>query len=194
MNQVINIGDPKESCNNLNLLKGTFQYSIQYYNAISLLIKHNNISEIIFPLVNLIHQYIENEIKCVVLEFYEEDCHYKPKDLITHDLDRLLKILLTRKSILNETEVYKNNLNNLRDAINYFYSVFDKQVFIKSRYPVDRNTNTLSFIKITFLQKEFIKTWDTIVKVFHNFKLLCIAELKIRNGMENNIIIKNYYL
>lgn len=137
-------------------------YQKQYYNAIDTLIKTNK-SDISLPLINLIYQFIENDLKSFIVEYDLHPGSAKSLQISHHDI----KILVEEELFLgffNKHEKFKKIYREYKNEILYFYSLLGKYTFLNSRYPVKSNKQEISTsiknVKIDLI----IKHWDNYIK------------------------------
>ena len=123
----------------LKLYEEYDKYCCQYNSTIFRLLDNNiDVLNMIYPLSNLIHQRIENELKIFIVEPHVNGNTYKScKVERTHNLDFLLSHENLKK-FYDEIEICEKCFEEYKKSILYFYKVLGENTFEKSRYPIEK--------------------------------------------------------
>ena len=123
----------------LKLYEEYDKYCCQYNSTIFRLLDNNiDVLNMIYPLSNLIHQRIENELKIFIVETNVNRNTYKScKVERTHNLDFLLSHENLKK-FYDEIEICEKCFEEYKKSILYFYKVLGENTFEKSRYPIEK--------------------------------------------------------
>lgn len=150
----------------LNLYDEYDKYHFQYSAAIFRLLDNNpNIDNMIYPLANLIHQKIENELKQLIVEPHVSGKTFKDfKVDNTHNLDLLLSNDALKK-YYKDIEICEIYFKEYRDSVLYFYEILGEDTFLSSRYPIERKENT------TTVKKEV--DFDALYANWTKYSLAC---------------------
>lgn len=127
-----------------NIYNEGTKYMEQYHRAIYKLMNNDNGLKYIYPLISLIHQTIENELKLLIIEpEYDSKTFHEEKIDNTHDL-RLLLNHTKFKTLYDEIEEFEIIFNEFSKLIEYFYNIFGKNTFLNSRYPIEKKRNKIT--------------------------------------------------
>jgi len=121
------------------------KYHSQYISAIYRLLNANpDIENMIYPLSNLIHQLIENEIKIYIVEPHVSGKTYKDfKIENTHNFKLLLDNQELKK-YYDEIEMCKRCFDEYKKVVLYFHKILGDYTFENSRYPINKDENTVT--------------------------------------------------
>lgn len=180
--------------NNKESFDTYIEYKKQYVSLIMVVLNSNNFEEYIIPCINLIYQFIENELKAFILEFYSnEDWNTISMKISTHNIKKLSEDEFFCKKEFKEIEFFKDLYLKVCKSINYFYNLLGNNTFFKSRYPVEKVKNKKSFNKIIVNKLEFKKNFlnfitcmDYINLVYSSY--LLFKSFLLRNRFENKKI------
>lgn len=133
--------DKKRALGKVELMKEFVLYDFQYREAIYKLMNNSNPEEYIYPLLALIHQMLENELKMSIIESTNNRKSLRELKIEnTHDLKRLVEreeFRIYYDEIYEFEEIYIQYKN----LILYFYEILGKDTFLNSRYPIERMEN-----------------------------------------------------
>lgn len=171
----------------LELLDEFDKYDFQYSSAIFKLLDNNpDIMDMIFPLINLIHQKIENQIKMYISEPHMKRETFKELKI---DNTHKLKDLLERKELkkyYEGIEICENYYERYKKSVIYFFEILGEDSFLNSRYPIQRNKNDVT------LKKDI--DYDELYEKWTEYSLASVkmALMYIAYGTSNTIIyLKN---
>ena len=146
---------------NIQLMNEENKYIEQYRKAIFRLMDENDIEFVLFPLVNLIHQVIENEIKSLISEAYFDIKTSKELKIDnTHDLKALTEHN-TLKKYYYGIEHFEKIFEKYKEDILYFYNILGQDTFLNSRYPIQRTKNEITIKNTKINVREFYRRWGS---------------------------------
>lgn len=159
----------------MKLFKEFDKYDFQYEQAIYKLLDNNpHINDMILPVVNLIYQKIEIEIKFLIAEPHIRKETFKELGISnTHDL----KSLFDReelKKYYEDIDVCEHYYNEYKDNVLYFYEIMGKQSFLNSRYPIETNKNEIT-LKNNIDISELYQRWTRYCLVYSKIIQIYIA-------------------
>lgn len=134
------------------------KYDFQYGSAIYRLLDNNpNVMDMIFPLINLIHQKIEVEIKLYIAEPHMRDKTFKELKIDnTHKLNELLNREEFKKYYEN-IEICEKNFEDYKKSVRYFYEILGDDCFLNSRYPIQKIQNNITLKKQVDVEELYTK-------------------------------------
>lgn len=144
-------------------------YKNQYQNAIyRLLDKNANIKNMIYPIALLIHQMIENDLKFLVVE-----PHISGKSFKEYKVDNThnLKLIFEKnelKKYYDEIDLCNQIFDEYKSSILYFFELLGEDTFLKSRYPFEKETNSIS-----------LKNNVNVDDLYDIWGKYCIANVKV---------------
>ena len=145
------------------------EYIEQYHTAIYELMNGNDIHAFLYPLINLIHQVIEIEVKSLIAESYYDKLTMKELKIDnTHDLKRLIENNTLRK-YYEDIEEFEQIFDIYKRDILYFYSILGNNGFLNSRYPIERNENEITTKNKDININEFYNRWTSYCE---NYRIL----------------------
>ena len=108
-----------------------------YSSAIYRLLDGNpDVGNMIYPISNLIHQLIENEIKFFIAESHVREKTYKDFGIGNeHDIDSLLNHIELKK-YYDEIDMCKRCFDEYKKVVLYFHKILGEDTFMNSRYPI----------------------------------------------------------
>lgn len=186
----------------LELFNEFEKYSFQYNFAIFTLLNNNPyVMDMIFPLTNLIHQKIENEIKFYISEPHINEKTFK--ELKINNTHKLIKLLERDelKKYYEGIETCEKYYREYIDSVIYFYEILGKESFLNSRYPIKTEQNNVTAKKEVDYD-ELYKKWTEYSEASINLSLMYVAycssntiiylkkEKKIKNELQENIYIE----
>lgn len=144
---------------NLKLFEEFDIYNFQYGLAIYRLLDSNpNIMDMIYPLINLIYQKIENEVKMYIAEPHMREKTFKELKIEnTHKLNDLLTREELRK-YYEDIEICEKYFKSYTESVKYFYEILGDNCFLNSRYPIQKEQNDIS-LKKKVNREELYKKW-----------------------------------
>lgn len=185
----------------LEFLNEHIKYHEQYSSAIYRLLDGNpDIENMIYPVLNLIHQLIENEIKFFIAESHVRDKTYKDFGIGNeHNIDSLLNHSELKK-YYDEIDMCKRCFDEYKKATLYFHKILGKDTFMNSRYPIKSKERRIPKKKKVDFDLLYSKWTDYSVlsqKMMIIYCAYCSSnsiiklkmENKIKNEIEENIII-----
>jgi len=147
-------------------------YVIQYRKAIYKLINGEELEKYIYPILMLVYQLIENELKMIIVANNNNgETASELKIDQTHDL----KLLIERQEffkLYDEIPICIEMFKKYKESVLYFYEILGNNTFLKSRYPIEKSQNCIT-IKKEINYKEFYNNWTKYS--------LCLAEMEIMN-------------
>ncbi len=179
------------------------KYHNQYISAIYWLLDANpNIKKMIYPLSNLIHQLIENEIKMYIAEQHigtrtYEDFHIEN----THKIDNLLNHSEFKK-YYDGIDICEEIFSQYRDAALYFYNILGDNTFEKSRYPIkgkEKKIPKKEDVDFNELYNKWTEYCILSQKMMIIYMAYCLSNLiiklkvehKVKNELEENKLISD---
>lgn len=160
------------------------KYVEQYGNAIFRLMNNSDISNYELPLINLIHQLIENELKSLIAESWYNEKTYKELGISNeHNLSRLIDRDELKKYYIKIEEL-EEIFKNFREMVLYFDTVLGENTFLNSRYAIQtkKNENT---IKNKFDYNEFYSNWSEYCETYR-----CLIIAYSAYSFSNTILYK----
>ena len=145
---------------NINLILEDSKFITQYRLAVLELLKSKNSIKFIYPIINLIHQTIELELKNLIMNNYNESRSLKELQLVS--TKHPLYVLIEHSNIklyydgIPEIECEFTALNK---CVHYFSELLGDNTYQKCRYAIDKEKNVISKRKkIDF--EELKKQWN----------------------------------
>lgn len=111
-----------------------FLYQNQYILAIDSLLKLD-IKDIYLPLINLISQTIENDLKAFIIDYDFTDDTAKELDVNHHNLEKLVNDEFIIETLEN-IDKFKKIYELYKKEVLFFNNILGNKTFIKSRYPI----------------------------------------------------------
>ena len=148
----------KNSDSRINLLLEESKFINQYTIATTELLNSNNNIKIIYPIVNLIHQTLELELKSLIVDNHIDYKTYCDLGISNeHNLVELIKHDRIKKYYEGIVEI-ECEFTALNKCIVYFSQLLGDNTFQKSRYAIEKKQNIISKRKpIDF--EELKKQW-----------------------------------
>ena len=152
----------KEEASNtkIDLILEDSKFITQYRLAVLELLKSKNSIKFIYPIINLIHQTIELELKNLIMNNYNESRSLKELQSVStkHSLVALIEhsnIKLYYEGI-PEIECEFTALNK---CVHYFSKLLGDNTYQKCRYAIEKDKNVISKRKIIDFE-ELKKQWN----------------------------------
>lgn len=161
----------KEKKEVLSLSDQSSIYTSQYLDSIMLLLNSKKVENFIFPLINLIHQYIELLLKDLILDYDIEPFTAVEMKIDTHNLKTLIRDEFFYKEEFRKIDFFNDNYLLLEKSIVYFSSVLGNSTFFNSRYPTPKNINIISVPNYKI----------NVLEIKYNFELLTRSMSNILN-------------
>lgn len=112
------------------LYKEVIEYNFEYKKAIKKLLEIENINEVLSPLTALIMQYIENNLKAILQDFFEIEETAHDLKIDNHNCK---KLIIKIKEKYNQY-LYIDGLNNqfirIEECINYLEGIYGENTMI----------------------------------------------------------------
>lgn len=112
------------------LYKEVIEYNFEYKKAIKKLLEIENINEVLSPLTALIMQYIENNLKAILQDFFEIEETAHDLKIDNHNCK---KLIIKIKEKYNQY-LYIDGLNNqfirIEECINYLEEIYGENTMI----------------------------------------------------------------
>lgn len=157
-----------------NIAIEEINYLEQYNKAISKLMDGVNEKEYIYPLINLIHQLIELDIKSYIAEsMYNQKTYQKLRIDNCHDLKRLIENEQLKKYYNNISE-FEDFFKKFSETVLYFSQVLGNQTFLNSRYYLKKDINEVTLKKNVDIS-EFSNKWIQYREMSNTMGLMYIA-------------------
>lgn len=158
-----------------NLMLEENKYIEQYHTAINNLMDENNIELILYPLINLILQIIEIEIKSLIAEVYYDTQTMKEFKIDnTHDLEKLVENSELKK-YYEDINDFENIFGEYKKNILYFYNILGENSFLNSRYPIERTKNKITVKNKDIDLNEFKEKWLSYCEIYQLIMKIYIA-------------------
>lgn len=158
-----------------NLMLEENKYIEQYHTAINNLMDENNIELILYPLINLILQIIEIEIKSLIAEVYYDTQTMKEFKIDnTHDLEKLVENSELKK-YYEDINDFENIFGEYKKNILYFYNILGENSFLNSRYPIERTKNKIIVKNKDIDLNEFKEKWLSYCEIYQLIIKIYIA-------------------
>ena len=187
---------------NLNLQKELHdevqRYNEEYSCAIDILMENNNINKILSPISTLIIQYIENIFKAILQDFYEIEKTAKQLNIDNHDLKGLLSKIKDKYKKYTKLQYMNNCFDNLDMILAYYMSIFDDNLLINARYPLNSKKLIKSKLKDEVDEEEYkvyyYKLKYEINKLINFYQVEKIYQkiLPLKNSKEKLVEFMNY--
>ena len=187
---------------NLNLQKELHdevqRYNEEYSYAIDILMENNNINKILSPISTLIIQYIENIFKAILQDFYEIEKTAKQLNIDNHDLKGLLSKIKDKYKKYTKLQYMNNCFDNLDMILAYYMSIFDDNLLINARYPLNSKKLIKSKLKDEVDEEEYkvyyYKLKYEINKLINFYQVEKIYQkiLPLKNSKEKLVEFMNY--
>lgn len=177
---------------NLNLYDEYDKYHNQYISAVYRLLDANpDVENMIYPLSNLIHQLIENEIKIYIAEPHVSKKTYKDFDIGNkHEIDYLLKHPELKK-YYDEIDMCEKCFKEYKKVTLYFYEILGEGTFENSRYPIKSKERRITKKKKVDFALLYTKWTDYCVlsqRMMIIYSAYCSSNTVLKLKMENKII------
>lgn len=157
----------------LSISEQSSNYILQYRDAIMILLNSEKIDDHIYPLINLIHQYIELFLKDLILDYDIEPFTAIEMKVVTHNLKVLLKDEFFYKEEFKDMDFFNNNYLVLKKNVEYFSNILGKSTFFNSRYPTAKDKNLVSIpnfkISVLKIKENFQQLNDSISNIMYVF-------------------------
>jgi hypothetical protein len=126
------------------LYKEVEKYNSEYKTAIKKLIEIENVNEILSPLTALIMQYIENELKAILQDYFEIKNTAKELNIDNHKCKDLLNKVKEKYKKYLTMDLINNQFTRIDECIDYLEAIYGENILINSRYPLNAKTLTIS--------------------------------------------------
>lgn len=157
-----------------DLLLEENKYIEQYHKSIFKLMDNSDISNYEYPLINLVHQTIENELKYLIAESYYNEQTYKELNIHnTHNLDELLDRNELKKYYEGVVE-FENIFKKFKEKVLYFGNVLGKNTFLNSRYAIEIKVNKKT-CKKQINYDEFYDNWSRYSELYRYMMFLYVS-------------------
>ncbi len=149
-------------------------YIEQYHQAIFKLMDKSDISRYTYPLINLIHQTIENEIKSLIAESYYDEKTYKELNIDnTHNLKKLIENENLKK-YYDEIDDFIEIFNEYKKVVLYFSNILGKNTFLNSRYAIEKDKNETT-LKSEVDYNDVYSNWTKYSELYSKIYLMYIS-------------------
>ena len=183
--------EEKNSDSRTNLLLEESKFITQYILATTELLKSNNNNKIIYPIINLMHQTLELELKSLIVDNHIDSKTYYDLGISNeHNLESLIKHDSIKKYYENIVEI-ECEFTALNKCIVYFSQLLGDNTFQKSRYAIEKKQNIISKRKAIDFE-ELKKQWFIYSILSTKLHLIHIAYY-IVNDMPSILNNSNYY-
>lgn len=165
----------KSSDSKIDLILEDSKFITQYRLAVLELLKSKNSINFIYPIINLIHQTIELELKNLIMNNYNESRSLKELQLVS--TKHPLVVLIEHSNIklyyegIPEIECEFTALNK---CVHYFSELLGDNTYQKCRYAIDKEKNVISKRKIIDFA-ELKKQWNIYSLLSAKIHLIHIA-------------------
>lgn len=157
-----------------DLLLEENKYIEQYHKSIFKLMDNSDISNYEYPLINLVHQTIENGLKYLIAESTYNEQTYKDLDIHnTHCLDELLSRDELKK-YYEGVEEFESIFDEFKEKVHYFGNVLGKNTFLNSRYAIETKVNKKTYKK-EINYDEFYKNWSRYSELYRYMMFLYVS-------------------
>ena len=169
-----NFKKQRSSDEKIDLILEESKFITQYCLAVSELLNNKNNTKFIYPIINLIHQTIELELKSLIVDNHINNKTYYDLEISNeHNLENLIKHNSIKKYYEDIIEI-ECEFTALNKCIQYFYKLLGDNTFQKSRYAIEKKQNIISEKKpINF--KELKKQWTIFSLLSVKLHLIHIA-------------------
>lgn len=169
------------------------KYHKQYIAAVYRLLDSNpDIENMIYPLSNLIHQLIENEIKIYIAEPHVSKKTYKDFDIGNkHEIDLLLNHDELKK-YYDEIDICEKIFIEYKKIALYFYNILGDNTFENSRYPIkskEKKNPKKKKVDFECLYKRWTDYCVLSQKLMSIYSAYCSSNTVIK--LKNDNVIKN---
>lgn len=159
---------------NKKLLLEENSYIEQYHQAIFKLMDKSDISKYTYPLINLIHQTIENEIKSLIAESYYDEKTYKELKIDnTHNLKSLIENENLKK-YYDGIEDFIKIFDEYKEVVLYFSNILGKNTFLNSRYAIKTDKNEIT-LKEEIDYNAVYSNWTKYSELYSKIYLMYIS-------------------
>lgn len=167
------------------------KYHNQYISAVYWLLNSNpNIKKMIYPLSNLIHQLIENEIKMYIAESHVNKKTYKDFGIDnTHNIDKLLNHLELKK-YYDGIDICEKIFTKYKNVALYFYNILGDNTFENSRYYIKKNEKKIPKKKMVDFNELYEKWTEYCIlsqKMMIIYSAYCSSNSIIKLKSENKV-------
>lgn len=150
------------------------KYIEQYSKAIFKLMNNSDISDYEYPLINLIHQRIEIELKYLIAESYYNEKTYKNLKINnTHNLDELVERDELKK-YYDKIEELEIIFKEYREIVHYFGNILGENTFLNSRYSIETFDNRITR-KEKINHNELYKKWTRFSELSGILNIIYVA-------------------
>lgn len=140
------------SNSNIELILEENNFVTQYRIATTELLNNHNSNKMIYPIVNLIHQTIELDLKSLIVDNHIDSKTYFDLGISSeHNLENLIKEDRIKKYYENIPEI-ECEFTALSNCIQYFSQLLGDKTFQKSRYAIEKRKNIISTRKTVNLK------------------------------------------
>ena len=176
----------------INLILEDSKFITQYRLAVLELLKSKNNIKFIYPIINLIHQTIELELKNLIMNNYSESRSLKELQLVS--TKHPLVILIEHSNIklyYKDIPEIEYEFTALNKCVHYFSELLGDNTYQKCRYAIDKEKNVISKRKIIDFE-ELKKQWNIYSLLSAKIHLIHMAYY-IVNDMYTILNNRNYY-
>lgn len=138
-------------------------YNIEYKKAIKILVELDDINDVLSPLTALIMQYIENNLKAILQDFFEIEKTAHDLNIDNHKCKELLNRVKEKYHKYLGIDVVNNQFSRIEECINYLEGIYGENTMISARYPLDSKTLTINRKEHTVFSEEY-KLMFTILR------------------------------
>lgn len=126
------------------LYKEVEKYNLEYKITIKKLMELENINEILSPLTALIVQYLENELKAIIQDYFEIKKTANKLNIVKHESKVLLNEVKRKFEKYLTIDLVSNQFIKIEECINYLEAIYGENVLINARYPLNKEMLTIS--------------------------------------------------
>ena len=119
-----------------------------------------NVESTFLPIINLILQFIENDLKSFIIEYDLYPGSAKGLEIQHHNIRKLVDDELFTKKFTKHAD-FKKIYDLYKQEALYFYSLLGKQTFLSSRYPVKSDCQENSIKNKEIDVQSIIYHWKT---------------------------------
>ena len=139
-----NFKKQRSSDEKIDLILEESKFITQYCLAVSELLNNKNNTKFIYPIINLIHQTIELELKSLIVDNHINNKTYYDLEISNeHNLENLIKHNSIKKYYEDIIEI-ECEFTALNKCIQYFYKLLGDNTFQKSQYAIEKKQNIIS--------------------------------------------------
>lgn len=171
-------------------------YQEQYLNAIEILTE-SKIDKHYLPIINLICQYIENDLKQFIIEYDIYPDSASDMEVQHHNLKKLVEDEFFVKKFLRKQK-FMNYYNLYKKEVLYFSNVLGKTTFLNSRYAIKSNKQEKSINISEINIEEIIIHWKkykkSLAKVYYVMGInYYVDAINITNSFKQQLDEKSIY-